>query len=280
MPEAWGCPTSATALEIIEIIASGCLTTAFVWIQHHGAVRALVEAPQRRSATPGSSRLCRGEVRAGVAFSGLRRPGPPILTAEPDGDGWRFNGFAPWVTGWGRVDVVRAAARREDGDIVWALVDATAGPNLRAEPLRLAAVNASATVTLGFENLVVPADRVISIQPFDEWQAADRASLRLNGSLALGVARRCASLLDSRRLAAEVQEYPSRPRPGDAGLDAGAACPRIRARASGSHHAGRLRRRSLDHHGPSRAASRSRGVVPARLRADPGDQDRAIAPAL
>jgi alkylation response protein AidB-like acyl-CoA dehydrogenase len=123
-----------TVLEIIEIIASGCLTTAFVWIQHHGAVRALVEAPQRlRDAW--LSRLCGGEVRAGVAFSGLRRPGPPILTAEPDGDGWRFNGFAPWVTGWGRVDVVRAAARREDGDIVWALVDATAGPTAQLNRL-------------------------------------------------------------------------------------------------------------------------------------------------
>jgi len=194
-----------TALEIIEIIASGCLTTAFVWVQHHGAVRALVEAPEplRDAWLP---HLCRGEVRAGVAFSGLRRPGPPILTAQADGDGWRFNGFAPWVTGWGRIDVVRAAARRKDGDIVWALVDAKPGPTLRVEPLRLAAVNASATVTLRFEDQMVPSDRVISIQPFDDWQAADRASLRLNGSLALGVARRCASLLDSERLTAEVDE--------------------------------------------------------------------------
>jgi alkylation response protein AidB-like acyl-CoA dehydrogenase len=117
-----GLPDFGTALEIIEIFASGCLTTAFVWVQHHGGVRALVEAPQplRDAWLP---RLCRGEVRAGVAFSGLRRAGPPILTAEPDNDGWRFNGYAPWVTGWGRIDVVRAAARREDGDIVWALVD-------------------------------------------------------------------------------------------------------------------------------------------------------------
>jgi alkylation response protein AidB-like acyl-CoA dehydrogenase len=195
----------AVALEVIEIIASGCLTTAFVWIQHHGAVRALDESATalRDDWLP---RLCRGDVRAGVAFSGLRRPGPPILTARSDGDGWRFDGFAPWVTGWGRVGVVRAAARRDDGDIVWALVDATAGATLRAEPLRLAAVNASATVTLWFDNHAVPADRVISIQPFDAWQTADRASLRLNGSLALGVARRCASLLDSDGLTAEVVE--------------------------------------------------------------------------
>jgi alkylation response protein AidB-like acyl-CoA dehydrogenase len=193
----------ATALEVIEIIASGCLTTAFVWIQHHGAVRALDGAPPAlRDAW--LARLCSGAVRAGVAFSGLRRPGPPILTAEPDGAGWRFNGFAPWVTGWGRVDVVRAAARRDDGDIVWALVDAAAGPTLRAEALRLAAVNASSTVTVSFDHHLVPADRVISIQDFDAWQAADRANLRLNGSLALGVARRCAALLESEPLGTEL----------------------------------------------------------------------------
>jgi alkylation response protein AidB-like acyl-CoA dehydrogenase len=201
-----GIPDPATALEIIEIMASGCLTTTFVWIQHHGAVRALAEAPATlRDAW--LERLCTGAVRAGVAFSGLRRPGPPILVAAPDDDGWRFTGYAPWVTGWGRVDVVRAAARRENGDIVWALVDATAGATLQAEPVRLAAVNASATVTLRFDDHPVPAGRVTSIQPFAEWQAADRANLRLNGSLALGVARRCATLLESERLEAEVLEH-------------------------------------------------------------------------
>jgi alkylation response protein AidB-like acyl-CoA dehydrogenase len=200
-----GVADMATALEVIEIIASGCLTTAFVWIQHHGAVRALLEAPKAlRDAWVG--RLCAGEVRAGVAFSGLRRPGPPILTASPDSEGWRFQGFAPWVTGWGRIDVVRAAARRENGDIVWALVDATAGPTLEAERLRLAAVNASATVTLSFKQHAVRADRVISIQPFDEWREQDRASLRLNGSLALGIARRCAFLLESEALTADLDE--------------------------------------------------------------------------
>jgi alkylation response protein AidB-like acyl-CoA dehydrogenase len=200
-----GLEDMATALEIIEIMAAGCLTTAFVWIQHHGAVRALIEAPALLRDT-WLERLCAGAVRAGVAFSGLRRPGPPILTAIEHDDGWPFRGFAPWVTGWGRIDVIRAAARRENGDIVWALIDATAGPTLRAEPLRLAAVNASATVTLFFDDHAVPPERVISIQPFDEWQARDRASLRLNGSLALGVARRCAALLESDVLRTELSE--------------------------------------------------------------------------
>ena len=76
----------ASAMEIIELLAGGCLTTTFVWIQHHGAVRALVESrPHGTQRDEFLERMCRGEVRAGVAFSGLRRPGPPILTAAPIG---------------------------------------------------------------------------------------------------------------------------------------------------------------------------------------------------
>lgn len=201
-----GLTDMATGLEVIEALAGGCLTTAFVWIQHHGAVRALTEAGTTQLSDGFLEPMCRGAVRAGVAFSGLRRPGPPMLTAAPVPGGWRFDGQAPWVTGWGRIDVIRAAARREDGDIVWALVDARDSATLRAERLHLAAVNASATVTLTFQHHFVGDDRVITIQPFDEWQAGDRASLRLNGSLALGVAGRCASLLESGSLHEAVAE--------------------------------------------------------------------------
>lgn len=222
-----GLPGISAAFDIIEILAGGCLTTTFVWIQHHGAVRALVEAAPSPLSTTFLEPLCRGAVRAGVAFSGLRRPGPPILSATAASGTWRFNGAAPWVTGWGRIDVIRAAARRENGDIVWALIDAAAGPTLSAEPLRLAAVNASATVTLTFRDHEVPAERVIAIQPFEEWQESDRGSLRLNGSLALGVATRCATLLGSDGLDEEVRAC-------RAALDHGDhdAMPALRARAS------------------------------------------------
>ena len=66
-----GIADMSTALQIIEIVASGCLTTAFVWIQHHGAVRAVAEGPAALRER-WLARLCSGQVRAGVAFSGLR----------------------------------------------------------------------------------------------------------------------------------------------------------------------------------------------------------------
>ena len=109
-----------TIAELIEIIASGCLTTTFVWTQHLGAAAAAFRAlgpVNDELADP----LRSGAKRGGVAFAHMLRPGTPLTTATPDGDGWLFNGTAPWVTGWGHIDVVHAAARHGD-DIVWVLL--------------------------------------------------------------------------------------------------------------------------------------------------------------
>jgi alkylation response protein AidB-like acyl-CoA dehydrogenase len=184
----------ATFCSVIERLAGGCLTTAFVWLQHHGAVAAVAHADgvvQDRWLAS----LCRGEVRAGVAFSHLRRPGAPMPVAERRDDDWVLRGRTPWITGWGLVDVVHVAARTAGGDVVWLLVDATARPGFTVEPLRLVALDASATVAASFDGLAVDAARTTFVESFDAWEARDRAGLRTNGSLALGVAGRCCRLL-------------------------------------------------------------------------------------
>jgi alkylation response protein AidB-like acyl-CoA dehydrogenase len=192
-----------TGWRVIELLAGGCLSTAFVWLQHHSVVRALggAEAGMRRRWLEA---LCRGRMRAGVAFSGLRRPGSPPLSAHPVAGGWRLRGEAAWVTGWGLVDVIHVGARGEGGEVVWLLVDAAASPTLSVQRLRLAAVNASSTVTLRFDDHAIPADRLVGVEEHQAWVARDAASLRPNGSLALGVAARCAALLGPTRLDAEV----------------------------------------------------------------------------
>ena len=81
-----GLPES-DALAVIELLASGCLTTTFVWLQHHASVRAVAAAGgalQSEWLEP----LCTGQRRAGIAFAGLRRPGPPVLSAERGRGGW------------------------------------------------------------------------------------------------------------------------------------------------------------------------------------------------
>jgi alkylation response protein AidB-like acyl-CoA dehydrogenase len=91
---------------------------------------------------------------------------------------------------------VLVAARDADDTAYWLLVDAQTGPTLTVEPLRMLAVSASRTVTVQFDGHVVPADRVTGTLPFAEWPARDAAGLRLNGSLALGIAERCRGLLE------------------------------------------------------------------------------------
>jgi alkylation response protein AidB-like acyl-CoA dehydrogenase len=190
----------ATACAVQETLASGCLTTAFVWVQHHGLVRALAAAGNEELAATWLAPLIRGEVRAGLGGGGMLPQ--PTLRTERTPSGWVLDGASPFVSGWGRIDVVHVAARSGDGDIVWLIVDAADGPSLRAERLRLAALNATATVRLTFDRLHVPAGRVTAKYPPGNYAAPE--VLRIHAALALGVAVRCCRLLGPSPLDSEL----------------------------------------------------------------------------
>jgi hypothetical protein len=191
-----------TVCAVLEALASGCLTTAFVFTQHTGLVRALAAGGNPELTAKWLAPLARGEVRAGVALGGAL-PKPTLLAQpDPDSPGWRLDGVSPFVSGWGRVDVVHAAARTPDGQIVWLLVDAVAGPSVRADRLRLAALNATATVRVTFDQLHVPADRVTGQHPARGGTAPE--VLRTHAAFALGVTARCCRLLGPSSLDEEL----------------------------------------------------------------------------
>ncbi len=175
---------------VVEELASGCLATTFVWLQHRGLVMTLAA-----DGTPAVlrdrwlSRACRGQVRGGIALGGLM-PGPPRLRARPDGGGWRLDGDAPWVTGWELIDLLLVVARGPDDGVVSLILDAAAQPGLTVTRERRAAVNASVTVRLGFDGVVVPAERRAGQGPFDPAESLRPDRMRVNGSLALGLVRR------------------------------------------------------------------------------------------
>ncbi len=177
-------PEMADAMPIVEALASGCLTTTFVWIQHHGPVFA---APAAMKAA-----LEKGEMRGGIALAGAR--GGLLNASKVDG-GYLLDGTVPWVTGWDLVHVVQVAAL-DGGEIAFFLIDAFASDSLLAEPVRLVAANASRTVTLHFRQHFVPEDRFTGTQPYVEWQRNEAPGSAINGFLALGVARRCSMLTD------------------------------------------------------------------------------------
>ena len=182
-----------TQWAVHESLSGGCLTTSFVWAQHAGPSKAAIETtgPMRQR---GAEALATGESRGGVAFAHLNRPGTPVLLAEPRAGGWEFSGSAPFVTGWGHIDVVLTAARH-NGSVVWAMLDAQDCETISSRRLTLAAIDSAVTVELSFDKHPVAEASVISVENFAEWTDRYRKGLRANGSNPLGVAARAAKLL-------------------------------------------------------------------------------------
>jgi alkylation response protein AidB-like acyl-CoA dehydrogenase len=213
-----------TAWRTIEELASGCLTTTFVWLQHLGVLKALSQAapPMREQLAP----MCGGRVRAGIALGGVRLE--PTLRAELSGGTWIFDGYSPWVTGWGLIDVVHVAARTADDQVLWCLIDAVPTPSITVHHLRLAAVNASSTVTLDFDRFPVPEERITFLFPHSQWLEIDAAGLRTNGSLSLGLTSRCCRLLGPGPFDDDLSELRQ-----DLDRAEPAKLPRLRAEAAG-----------------------------------------------
>ncbi len=237
------CGGPADLPAVTEVLAGACLTTTFTWMQHHGAVRALATAAPDPLRERYLAAAAAGALRCGVALAGAV-PDPPRLWAIREDGGYRLDGEAPLVTGWGLVDLLHVAARDpatagaadEDAVVVTLLLDARPGPGLAAHPLGLVAAQGSNTVRLGFDGVRVPAERVTGRTSRAAFLAGMARSSRMNGCLALGVAGRCARLVAgageegvARRLVAELDAARAAL---DAGLDDPEALPAARAAAS------------------------------------------------
>jgi alkylation response protein AidB-like acyl-CoA dehydrogenase len=216
----------ATFCDVIEILAGGCLSTTFVWLQHHGAVRSIAASSNEGLRSCWLEPLCRGDRRAGIALGGAR-PGPPLLSARPVAGGYVLDGTAQWVTGWHRVDAVYTLARLPGERLLAALVPAATGDGLTVRRLSLVAVNATWTVGLNFAGYFVPDALVCSVFPQAEFLARDAEGLRPNGSLSLGVAARCCRLIGPSPLDAELVRRRERLEAADSG-----SMPAARAAAS------------------------------------------------
>ena len=191
---------------IVEALASGDMATTLVWIQHLTPVMALLgeKSPLADTWLPA---LVAGERRGGIALAGIR-PTNNFLRVRDSGGDFVLDGTVPWVTGWGMIDVLYVAARDADDVVHFLLMDApedrrggaalgsnTTTPTVRTETQRLVALQASNTVNVTFDAHVVPGHRLVSRIPFDEWKSSDSGGSALNGFLALGIVRRCVSLL-------------------------------------------------------------------------------------
>src|SRR5213078_2367746 len=112
--------------------ASGAL--AFLESQHQSACSLLARcsnAPLRARLLP---LLARGEQTSAIAFSHLRRKGPPLVTATPAPGGYRLDGRLPWVTGWGLFTLCVTAAPLADGRVLFAVHALAGSTTMKASP--------------------------------------------------------------------------------------------------------------------------------------------------
>lgn len=181
-------------IAVLEAFAGGCLSTMFTWIQHHGLVVGLLASPNQALREQYLASMVRGDVRAGVAFAGVIPTQPRMRAGRVDG-GYLFEGEAPFVSGWGGIDVLQLSGR--DGDtVVSAVIDPVAGPHLAVRKLELVAAQGTATVGLTLDGYFVPEDHVFAEVAHADFVAGTTFASRLNGCAPLGVADRAARLIE------------------------------------------------------------------------------------
>lgn len=175
LPKEWGGLSAPgdTQREYTVILASYCGVTTFVQAQHHGPSRMILGCPNDALKQALLPELASGRKMSGISFAHLRRPGPPVLRAEPVDGGYRLHGKAPWVTGYGIMNQVAFGATLPDGRFVyvWSPFDRADFPELFADvtppngdwgrqhasaPLALCAMNASATVEITLDGWFIP----------------------------------------------------------------------------------------------------------------------------
>ncbi|MGX1488478.1 acyl-CoA dehydrogenase family protein [Streptomyces tendae] len=191
----WAAP-AAVARRTAEILAGACCSTWFVQTQHHTPVATLAscEGPVRERLL---GRMARGELLSGVAYAHLRAyPRTPVRVTEERG-GLRFDGRVPWYTGWGLNDVMLLAGISRDGEAVFAFTEAREQPGLRpSEPIRLAALTASRTVSLELDGLRLPLESIALRLPYEGWAARDRVKTVSASPAVFGIAEAALALLD------------------------------------------------------------------------------------
>jgi alkylation response protein AidB-like acyl-CoA dehydrogenase len=186
----------AVVRELTERLAGASGALWFVATQHRSPALVALESPNDAVRERWARPLAAGEALGAVAFAHLRRPGPPGVTARPDGTGWLVDGRLDWVTSWGLADALLLMAETPEGDVVQALLPAAPRPGLVVTgPLALAAMGGTSTVGVRLEGLRVDADEVALVLPKATWAARDAERTANATPASLGLARAATSRL-------------------------------------------------------------------------------------
>lgn len=147
-------------------LGKACLTSTFITTQWSAAARRIMASDKETLKQKLAPSLLSGQTFATVGISHLttsrRHLARPVLSATPDGDGYVFDGFSPWVTGGAFADVIVTGATLDDGRQLLAAVP-TNLPGVTAQtPLRLVGLSASATGQVDFHRVHVKPEMLLA----------------------------------------------------------------------------------------------------------------------
>lgn len=178
-----------------EMVARYSGALAFLQTQHQSASGAIVASENlllKEVYVPG---LATGDRLLGVGFSHLRHFGEPPIKALPVDGGYQFSGDLRWATGFGLFPELILAAVLPDGRAVFAIVPFTnatqpnGGEINFSQPMKLAAMQSTNTVSGEIHEWFVPQEYIVGIQPSNWIQDNDRKKVLMFSFFALGCAR-------------------------------------------------------------------------------------------
>lgn len=176
-----------------ELVARHSGALAFLQTQHQSASVMLVQSQNEPLKQKYLPFMGDGNVLLGIGFSHLRREGKPLVKAVPVTGGYQIEGFVPWVTGFDLFQNFIVAASLPDGQAVFGVVPfvdtrAATGAITFSQPLKLAAMTSTNTVTATLTNWFLPKESVVSIKPSGWIHANDKKNVLNATGLILGCA--------------------------------------------------------------------------------------------
>lgn len=196
VPKVWGGEEvdEETFQNFQELVTRYSGALAFLQTQHQSAAGMLLLSPNTALKQEYLPQLSNGQRLIGVGFSQLRREGDPPVKAFPIEGGYQLEGQVPWVTGFSLFHQFIVAAVLPDGCSVFGvvpLVDTvqnSGGMITFSEPMQLAAMTSTNTVTAQLRNWFLPQSQVVSLKPVGWIQENDHKNVLRSVPFALGCA--------------------------------------------------------------------------------------------
>jgi alkylation response protein AidB-like acyl-CoA dehydrogenase len=192
VPKSWGGADLdfLTFSAFQELVARYSGALAFLQTQHQSAGAMIAKSQNETLKRAYLPLMGNGQKGVGIGFSHLRRETNPPLKAIALENGYQLHGSIPWLTGWNLFQDVLIAGLLPDGQAVYGIIPFSDRETLKfSEPMPLAAMSSTNTVSAELIEWFLPNEWVVSIQPAKAIDQSDRMNILNHSFFALGCAQ-------------------------------------------------------------------------------------------